>query len=285
MDGIIIVDKPKDYTSRDVVNIITNLLKTKKIGHTGTLDPIATGVLVLCVGKALKIAELITSDTKEYIATLRLGIETDTLDITGRVLKEDHNVNVCKEDVIKVLNSFIGKIEQEVPKYSAVKVNGKKLYEYARENIEVDLPKRIVEIFELQLINYNIKDNIIDFDIRCKVSKGTYIRSLVRDIGKKLNTYATMIALRRIKQGNFSINDAYTLDDIKNNNYKILSISDALDMKKIIITDDLLKKVKDGAILDSFFSEDKAILLDKEGRQIAIYMNIENNKVKPWKVF
>ena len=145
MNKILVVNKEKDYTSRDVVNIVGKHFNTRKIGHTGTLDPLATGVLVLCMGKSLKIVDLITTNNKEYIARVILGIDTDTLDITGNILNKD-NPTITKEQVNKVLKSFIGKSIQEVPKYSAVKVNGKKLYEYARNNENIDLPKRIVEI-------------------------------------------------------------------------------------------------------------------------------------------
>lgn len=132
MDGILVINKPKDVTSRDVVNKVCKILNTKKVGHTGTLDPIATGVLVVCVGKATKLVEVLTSNDKEYIATVKLGVLTDTLDIDGNIIKEE-KVSILKEELIKVLNFFVGSYEQEVPIYSAVKINGKKLYEYARE--------------------------------------------------------------------------------------------------------------------------------------------------------
>ena len=140
-DGIIIINKPKDYTSRDIVNIVSKHFNTKKVGHTGTLDPLATGVLVICVGKATKLVDYLTSTYKEYIAEFILGVETDTLDITGNVLKEE-KISKSKEEIEKVLNNMIGEYVQEVPIYSAVKINGKKLYEYAREGIDIELSKR-----------------------------------------------------------------------------------------------------------------------------------------------
>ena len=158
MNGILVVDKKKGYTSRDIVNIVSKKLKTKKVGHTGTLDPIATGVLVLLIGKSLKLTEILVSDTKEYIAKIKLGIQTDTLDITGNIVKKYDVGNITKEDITRVLAKYMGKIKQEVPKYSAVHVNGKRLYEYARNNIEVELPKREVEIFDLRLVT-DIKNN------------------------------------------------------------------------------------------------------------------------------
>ncbi|MBQ8219464.1 MAG: tRNA pseudouridine(55) synthase TruB, partial [Bacilli bacterium] len=149
MNGIIVVNKEIGYTSRDIVNIVGSILGTKKVGHTGTLDPMASGVLVLCVGKALKVCELLTNHDKEYIAGVTLGIETDTLDMEGNIISTEI-VDINKERIIEVVNSFIGVYNQEVPKYSSVKVNGKKLYEYARNNISVELPSRDVEIKSIQ---------------------------------------------------------------------------------------------------------------------------------------
>ena len=279
MDGIIIVDKPKDYTSRDVVNVISKTLHTKKVGHTGTLDPLATGVLVLCVGKATKLVDLITSNDKEYIAEVTLGIETDTLDSEGEVLKKE-DVNVTKMDIENTLNSFVGKYMQEVPIYSAVKVNGKKLYEYAREKKEVTLPKREVEIKEIELIDFNINK----FTFRVKVSKGTYIRSLIKDIAAKLNTVAIMSNLRRTKQGIFDIKDAYTLEDIENGNYKIISISDSLkDIYTVDMDDILYKKVCNGVRIPNKYNKDK-VLFKYNDIPIALYID-DNNTLKMYKSF
>lgn len=288
MNGILVINKEKNYTSRDIVNIVCKELNTKKTGHTGTLDPIATGVLVLCIGKSLKIVDQITSYDKEYIARVRLGVETDTLDITGNILNTK-TVKINKKEVInKVLKSFIGKSIQEVPKYSSVKVNGKKLYEYARNNIEVELPKREITIYDIELIgNIEYIKNYPEFTFRVKVSKGTYIRSLIRDIGKKLNCYACMTELTRIKQGDFDIKNSYTMNDIKNKNYQLLTIKEVLNIEKIIVDDTLLKKIKNGSILDRFFQSDKALILDKNNNEIGIYQTYEkdNTKVKPDKIF
>ena len=206
MDEIIIINKQKGLTSRDVVNKACKILNTKKIGHTGTLDPIATGVLVLCCGKATKLVELLTCDDKEYIATVKLGILTDTLDVDGNIIKKE-NVNLDKHDLIDTLNSFIGEYEQEVPIYSAVKIKGKKLYEYARENKDVILPKRLVKIKSIKLLQFS--DNKYQFKVT--VSKGTYIRSLIKDINDKLGIIGSMSDLLRIRQGIFDIKDSYTL--------------------------------------------------------------------------
>lgn len=285
MNGIIVIDKPKDYTSRDIVNIVSKKLNTKKVGHTGTLDPLATGVLVLPIGRALKVSELLTSNTKEYIAEVILGYETDMLDITGTEIKRNIP-SVTKEELLKVLKSYIGKYNQEVPLYSAVKVGGRKLYEYARSGTPVIPPSKEVEVYSLELINdlKHIK-GAVEFTIRCEVSKGTYIRSLIRDIAYSLNTYGTMKNLIRTRQGIFTLKDAYTLKDIEENNYKLLSIKECLqNIKTTVIEEPLLTKVKNGMVLDKFFEENMSLLLDKEGKEIAIYIASGDNKVKPYKM-
>lgn len=285
MNGILIVNKPKNYTSRDIVNIISKKLNTKKVGHTGTLDPIAEGVLAVPIGRALKISELLTSEKKEYIAKVILGYETDMLDITGKEIKRNIP-NVDKDKLIEVLNSFIGKYNQEVPMYSAVKINGRKLYEYARSNIQITPPSKIVEIYSISLLEGPIyKDDTVEFTMKCEVSKGTYIRSLIRDIAYKLSTYGTMKELIRTKQGSFLLEDAFTLEDIQKDNYKLLSIKEALPNIKITKIDDkTLKQVKNGMVLDKFFEEEISLLVDKDGREIAIYKDIGNGKVKPYKM-
>jgi len=289
MNGILVVNKPIGYTSRDIVNIVGKKLNTRKVGHTGTLDPLASGVLVLCIGKSLKLSELLVCNEKVYEAKVILGYETDTLDLEGMVVKKDDKLlDVTEFEVKEVLSGFIGEIEQEVPKYSAVSVNGKRLYEYARNNIDVELPKRMVNIKSLELIS-DIKlnsDNNYEFMIRCEVSKGTYIRSLVRDIGYALGSCATMGSLNRVKQGVFDIDDSYTLNDIEIDNYKILNPVDVIDMEKIVIDDDkMLFKIMNGQILDKFFDNDSAMILDKESNLIAIYKEIADGLVKPWKMF
>jgi tRNA pseudouridine55 synthase len=285
MNGIIVIDKPKDYTSRDIVNIVSKKLNTKKVGHTGTLDPLATGVLVLPIGRALKVSELLTSNTKEYIAEVILGYETDMLDITGTEIKRNIP-SVTKEELLKVLKSYIGKYNQEVPLYSAVKVGGRKLYEYARSGTPVIPPSKEVEVYSLELIS-DLKhiNGAVEFTIRCEVSKGTYIRSLIRDIAYSLNTYGTMKNLIRTRQGIFTLKDAYTLKDIEENNYKLLSIKECLpNIKTTVIEEPLLTKVKNGMVLDKFFEENMSLLLDKEGKEIAIYIASGDNKVKPYKM-
>ena len=228
---IINVCKEKNMTSRDVVNIISKHLHTKKVGHTGTLDPLATGVLLICTNHDTKLVDILTSKNKEYIATMRLGLQTDTGDITGNILKKA-SYEVTKDQIIKVLNSFLGSSIQTVPLYSAVKINGKKLYEYARTGEEVTLPTRKINISSIELLDYH--DDLIKF--KTTVSKGTYIRSLIEDIGKSLGTLATMEDLVRTKQGRYKIEDSYTLEDIKNNNNpKIIDSEIVEKIKKEIL--------------------------------------------------
>lgn len=285
MNGILIINKPKDYTSRDVVNIVSKELGTKKVGHTGTLDPIATGVLVLPIGKALKVSELLTAEKKEYIAKLILGYETDTLDITGTEIKRN-KPNCTKEEIEEVLKKFIGKQNQQVPLYSAVKVDGKKLYEYARQGIQITPPTKEIQVYSLILLDtpQYINENI-EFTIKCEVSKGTYIRSLIRDIGYELKTYGTMKELNRTRQGIFSLEKSYTIEDIKNNNYKLITITEALPNIKVTkVNNKLLNKIKNGMILDSFFKEEISLIVDENNKEIAIYKQTDNGKVKPFKM-
>ena len=257
MDKLLVVNKEKNLTSRDIVNNLTKIFNTKKIGHTGTLDPLATGVLVCLFGKYTKLVDLLTSLDKEYIAEIKLGIKTDTGDITGSII-ETKDFKIDKDDIIKVFKEFPKKYKQTVPKYSAIKINGKKLYEYARNNIEIKLPKREVSIFSLELISF--KKDIVKF--KTHVSKGTYIRSLIEDICEKLGTVGTMSNLIRTKQGDFDIKDSFTLDDIKNDNFKFQSIHEFLKYPSIEIGEDLIKIIKNGGkIKNTFNIEDKVIFI------------------------
>lgn len=278
MNGILIVNKPVNMTSRDVVNHLNYVFHTKKIGHTGTLDPIATGVLVIAIGSYTKLVNKLTSLDKEYIAEIKLGIKTDTGDVTGTVLEEDYNYNVTSEDILNVFDYFDKEYEQTVPKYSAVKINGKKLYEYARENEEIELPKRLVHIYSLELLEFN--SGTIKF--KTKVSKGTYIRSLIEDICYRLNVLGTMQSLVRIKQGSFSLDSAINLDEVTFDT-KLLEASDVLDVKKLLISKEekklvvngnkINKEVNDG-YYDVYVKENKLALYEftnNEGRIIMFY--------------
>lgn len=281
MNGILIIDKPKGITSRDVVNTIVKKFNTKKVGHTGTLDPLATGVLVVCIGNATKLVSDLTSDDKEYIASVELGTLTDTLDSEGNIIRNEECIK-SKDEILEVLNNFIGEYLQEVPVYSAVKINGKKLYEYARNGEDVVLPKRNVNIKSIELIdNIEYINNKTIFKFKCSVSKGTYIRSLIRDIALKLNTIGIMTDLKRIRQGVFKIEDSIKLDDINTNN--LISIKDVLNIKNVEITKNIEKQVLNGAVINNIY-ESNEILFMHNNEEIALYKG-DSNKLKPYKMF
>lgn len=288
MNGILLVNKKENWTSRDVVNRVGKILGTKKVGHTGTLDPLATGVLVLCIGSATKLNEILTSTYKEYEAEITLGLLTDTLDITGNDLKEE-KVKVNKEQILEALNKMTGKYVQEVPIYSAVKVNGRKLYEYARAGESVELPKREVDIKELELIgNIKYTDNKTIFNIRCLVSKGTYIRALVNDIANSLNTIGVMSKLTRTKQGKFKLENCYKIEDIESGNYKLISIAEALNnFPKVVVDGYLENLIKNGAVINDEWKQEHILFIDKNNCLLALYKSYDKDKtkLKPWKMF
>ena len=282
MDGILLINKPSGITSRDVVNTVSKKLQTRKVGHTGTLDPLATGVLVICVGKATKLVKYLTDTYKEYEAEVILGIKTDTADITGEVLKEE-SVIKSKEEIENALKEMQGTYLQTVPIYSAVKVEGKKLYEYARKNIQVELPKRNVEIKNIDLLDYRVEDEKTVFRFKTTVSKGTYIRSLVEDIALKLNTVGTMSKLTRTKQGRFTLSECSNIDD----ELKLISIKDALkDFYIVEVTEELEPKICNGAILDNIYKKD-LIVFEKNDTILAVYKKYDKDetKIKPDIVF
>lgn len=213
MFGIINVYKEKGITSFDVVSKLRKILHEKKIGHTGTLDPNATGVLPICIGNATKLTKYILSEDKEYIATVKLGIKTDTQDITGKVLEKQDILKINLDDIKKVCKDFIGKRKQKPPMYSAAKINGKKLYEYARLGIEIERQDKDIEVYNIKNIQYNEKEQTVKMTISC--SKGTFIRTLCCDIFDKLNILSTLQDLERTKTGIFEIKDCYTIEQIE----------------------------------------------------------------------
>ena len=278
MNGLLVVNKPKNYTSRDVVNVLNKVFNTKTIGHIGTLDPLATGVLVCLIGKYTKLNNLLTMHNKEYIVDFKLGILTDTLDATGRVLDTSNNF-IKKEKLVRALKKFKKTYMQEVPMYSAVKVNGRKLYDYARHDEEIVPPKKRVTIYDIELLDYEYDD----VKIRCTVSKGTYIRALIRDICQYLKTYGVMTGLVRTKINDFKIEDAYTLDEIRNGDYKLLSLEDFLDFKVIDLDEDNLNRIKNGNIYCD--RENDYILFKYLNEDIALYYRINEEELKPLIMF
>lgn len=239
-NGILNIDKPQGITSHDVVDIVRKIFPGIKVGHTGTLDPIATGVLPICIGKATKLSDEFLSENKVYKVKMLLGVETDTYDITGKIVF----ANTLNEDEIYIkerIKRFIGKSSQIPPIYSAIKIKGKKAYEYARNGENVSLKPREIEIFNIDDIDVNLRKRQVSFVVSC--TKGTYIRSLVHDIGIKLGCGATMIELKRLKTGDFDINDSIDLYEFLNLEYldmldKIVSIEELYrDSKKINLKD------------------------------------------------
>lgn len=240
MDGIIIVNKHKGCTSHDIVYKVKKICN-EKVGHTGTLDPMATGVLPLLIGKGTLCSKYLINHDKIYIATIQLGIETDTLDADGNVIdtKEVSSKILNEEHIIKILNTFLGKQEQVPPIYSAIKVNGKKLYQYAREGKSIEVQPRNIEIYNIKLLEVNQENKQIKYEIHC--SKGTYIRSLCNDISKKLGTIGHMIELQRVQVGEFNISNSVTLEQIQNNPNELekhlITIEDIFKDKEIINLD------------------------------------------------
>ena len=231
MDGIILINKQKNYTSHDVVNKVKKITKSK-VGHTGTLDPNATGVLPLLLGNATKISKYLINHDKEYEVLLQLGTKTDTADAEGKIIEEkDVNIDsLSEENVKKVLSTFLGKQKQMPPMYSAIKVNGKKLYQYARQGQEVEIKPREIEIYEIKLINLDKKQKQISLVVSC--SKGTYIRSLCEDIADRLGTVGFMKELNRTKVGEFNIKDCVTIEEFEEK-YNKNDFSDIITIEKI----------------------------------------------------
>ncbi len=212
MNGVININKPLGITSHDVVYRLRRLLSIKKIGHTGTLDPDASGVLPMCIGRATKVADMLTAKDKQYIAEVTLGSATDTLDASG-VVTEMAEVSVSQEDIRRAVAEFVGDIEQIPPMYSAIKVDGKKLYELARDGVEIERRPRQVRIDNIEILDIELENN--RFTMRVDCSKGTYIRTLCDDIGRSLGCFAHMSGLERTKSGIFDISASYTLEEVE----------------------------------------------------------------------
>ncbi|MFI3231112.1 MAG: tRNA pseudouridine(55) synthase TruB [bacterium] len=302
ISGVINIYKEKGFTSHDVVNIVRKNLNRIKTGHTGTLDPDAIGVLPICIGKATKLADYIASSTKEYKAVVSLGKTTTTQDASGEVLKEAP-VICSQEDITEVVSSFVGEILQVPPMYSAIKVNGKKLYELAREGKEIERKKRSIHIYSISVgdINLNLNNsNKFEFEMTVLCSKGTYIRTLCYDIGEKLGCGAYMESLVRTKSGNFNIESAIKLEDFIamvnsgdfdfNNNNLILSMSDILKgYPTCIVTKQASKFLYNGNKISSNYvkfsdnnknnsdnsGDDKIVVYDEDGLLIGIYQQVD----------
>ena len=262
MEGIILVNKPKGISSFDVIRKLKKILKTKKIGHTGTLDPLATGLMLICVGKATKLASDLEAKNKVYLADFEIGYATDTYDIEGKRIAENL-IDVSKDNLELSLKKFIGDIKQVPPMYSAIKIDGNKLYHLARKGIEIERPERDVTIEYIKLLDF--KDN--KAKIETKVSKGCYIRSLIYDIGLDLGTYATMTELQRINVGEYSLTNSYTLEQMEemaqNNDFSFLnSVEDVFSYEKYNL------------------ETEKELTLFKNGNTVKIKDSLENKKYR-----
>lgn len=253
MDGIIIINKTKGCTSHDIVYKIKKMLN-EKVGHTGTLDPLAEGVLPILVGKGTLASKYLINHDKKYIVELQLGTKTDTADGEGRIVKQQpvNKEILTTKNIEKILQSFVGKQEQIPPIYSAIKINGKKLYEYARKGQEIELKPRKIEIYNIKLINYSVEEKQIKFEVFC--GKGTYIRSLCEDIAIKFGTVGYMKSLKRIQVGDFKIEDSITIDELNN-----IIQKNELDKTKTIIT------------LEKLFEKIPSIRLDN--RKLELFLN------------
>ena len=243
MNGILIVDKPVDITSAKALNKIKKSLSVKKAGHTGTLDPFATGVLTVCLNEATKLIPFLGEDIKEYEAVMKLGERTDTLDLTGTVINKADNIDISISDINSTINNYIGNIEQVPPDFSAVKIDGKRLYQLARKKIKVNKPTRKIYVEKIEILDYY--NPFVRILVRC--SKGTYIRSLADSIGEDLKVYAHLVELRRVKSGVFDIESSYTFEDVDLGSYKIINMSDAISyVKSLNINKDNTYKIKSG---------------------------------------
>lgn len=268
MDGVLLVNKPKGLGSSSLVYKLRRILGTKDIGHCGTLDPLAEGLMIIVIGKALKISRFLLENRKEYIATLKLGILTPTLDLESEVIERKEVPNYSEEEIKKVLESFLGKSLQTPPLYSALSVNGKKLYEYARNNQKVEVKSREIEIHNITLLEF--KEDEIKFKVDC--SKGTYIRSLCLDIAKKLGNIGCMISLNRTKSGEHLIENSYALEDIEKGNFDLISIENALksSFNIQIASEDELKEIRYGHYINKI-TKGKTLYLDKDRNPLGMY--------------
>lgn len=271
MDGVFLINKQVGWTSFDVCAKMRKKMDTKKVGHTGTLDPFAEGLMIVTLGKATKIIPYLETLDKEYIAELKLGEVTDTLDLTGKFINQKPIPELDDKKIVEVLDTFLGEQEQVPPMFSALKYNGLPLYALAREGIEVERKPRKINVFEIELISYI--DNIIKF--RCVVSKGTYIRTLANDIAEKLGTVGHLVSLKRTKIGKFKINQTKTIDELDENDK--ISIEEMLSFMTIVVVNDIgEKRVRNGMRL-SFNSDSSLVLIkNKVNELLAIYERRED---------
>lgn len=248
MNGLIILNKPLKMSSHDAVNKVRKILKIKKVGHTGTLDPLATGVLIICIGDATKLSRYLTTDTKEYRAKITLGFSTKTYDLEGEIVEQLKDFEISDEEIDETIESFIGKSKQLPPIYSAIKVDGKKLYEYALKNQEVEIEPREIEVYDAKRASKITRENgKVTFEVDFNVSKGTYIRSIANDFGKKIGIPSVLSGLERVECSGFLIKDAINFEDLEKGNYTLHNMCDAIgNIYQIKNDNELIKKAQNG---------------------------------------
>ena len=282
-----LADKPKTWTSQDLCTKFRKNYKFGKVGHSGTLDPLATGLMLLATNKYTKLFDYIDDTTKNYRVEALLGFKSETLDIMSEMIKTDDIVAVDhNDDIKKFFESKLGKSQQQPPKYSAVKVEGKRLYKYARQNKDVDIPMREIEIFNIENISYNL--NIVTFDI--KVSKGTYIRTIVRELGEFINSTAIVNNLKRINIGSLSTEDTRLISNVETlkNDSIIESIhwSEIIGLKELKVNENQIENIRNGNLIDSNeFSSSEKFAISFKNNLIAIYEPFSEDYFKPDKVF
>ncbi|MGI9553748.1 MAG: tRNA pseudouridine(55) synthase TruB [Thermodesulfobacteriota bacterium] len=261
MNGVLVLNKPEGITSSKILNRVKKLLNTKKAGHTGTLDPFATGVLPICLNEATKVIPYLEEEVKEYTGTIELGTSTDTLDRTGKIVQKMEFGKIKESDILECFCNYKGNIKQTPPMYSAVKKGGVRLYSLARKGIDVERKSRDIRIEELELLGYNPPH--IKFYVKC--SKGTYIRSLSNDVGAELGCGGHLADLNRISSGQFSIDNSYTFEDIENSNFKIIELTSLVKhIKSIDVNDEVAAIIRDGKkLLKHYFSGVSFPLIDK----------------------
>ena len=281
--GFININKPKGKTSHDIVAILRKITKIKQIGHTGTLDPFAQGVLPVCIGKATRLADYL-KDEKEYIATIQFGSNTTTYDIEGEIT-ESFNIKVNQEEILKCLPEFMGEIEQYPPIYSAIKINGKKLYEYARKGEEIVIKPRKVKINNIELLKFDEEKQSAKIIIACE--KGTYIRSLAYDLGKKLGSGAYLTDLIRTKSGGFSLNTVVNIEDLSSENFssKIINPLEVLILPKIEVLQKDLRLIQTGSELNNNSNINNGEVLLNFDNKICALAVVCGNKIRMKKVF
>lgn len=269
MNGIFLINKEANWTSFDICAKVKRLFNTKKVGHSGTLDPFAEGLMIVCLGQATKIIPFLEHYNKTYLATIKLGEETDTLDNTGNIIDKKDVLNYSLEEIKNVLNSFLGKSQQIPPMFSALKHDGVPLYSLAREGIEIERKPRDIEIFSIELIEYN--KPFLTF--KCKVSKGTYIRTLAKDIAIKLSTVGHLVKLIRTNIDKFDLNMAKKVNELTINDS--ISIVEMLTLPTLIVDNEIEKKIRNGNKL-SLQGKNILLLVNEKKEALAIYEKKED---------